>query len=178
MTEISPETTRETASPGDLFDRLDGLGISYVTHTHPPLFTVEDSKAHRGEMPGGHCKNLFLRDKKGVMWLVVVQEDRRIDLKALGRHLGANRISFASADRLLSVLGLTPGAVSPLALINDTECVVRPVLDASLLKYDPLNYHPLVNDQTIALAPADLIRFIEACGHSPEILDFDALNAD
>ena len=160
--------------PEALLARLDALGIAYARHDHPPLFTVEDSKALRGDLPGGHCKNLFLRDRKGAMWLVVCLEDRAVDLKALGSLLGGVRLSFGSADRLMRVLGVVPGAVSPFALINDTAVEVTVILDKAMLAHRPLNYHPLVNTVTIAVAPEDLVRFVEACGHAPQVLDLDA----
>jgi Ala-tRNA(Pro) deacylase len=164
-------------SPEALLARLDALGIAYDRHDHPPLYTVEDSKALRGDLPGGHCKNLFLRDRKGAMWLVVCLEDRAVDLKSLGAALGGVRLSFGSADRLMRVLGVVPGAVSPFALINDTGVSVQVILDKAMLGYRPLNYHPLVNTTTIAVAPEDLLRFIESCGHAPQILDLDAAPA-
>lgn len=170
--------TAAAATPDTLYARLDALGIAYARHDHPPLFTVEDSKALRGDLPGGHCKNLFLRDRKGAMWLVVCLEDRRIDLKALGAMLGGARLSFGSADRLLRVLGIVPGAVSPFALINDTEVAVEVILDRALLEHRPLNFHPLVNTATIAVAPEDLVRFVEACGHRPTILDLDPASGE
>src|SRR5262249_10893729 len=122
----------------------------------------------------GHCKNLFLKDRKGRMWLLVTLEDRRIDIKNLEGRLGAARLSFGSPDRLLRVLGVTPGAGTPFALINDREHEVSVVLDRAMLEFDPLNYHPLTNDRTTAIRPKDLICFIEACGHRPEILNLDA----
>jgi Ala-tRNA(Pro) deacylase len=169
--------TSETAAiegasqPDDLFQRLNHLGIDYARHDHPPLFTVEDSKALRGDLPGGHCKNLFLRDKKSEMWLIVTLEDRRIDMKALGQLLGGARLSFGSADRLARVLGVIPGAVTPFALINDHEQTVKVILDRDMLELDPLNYHPLSNEITIAVSPTDLLTFIRDCGHEPEIMD-------
>jgi len=177
MTETVPDAAAPT-TPDALLARLDALGIAYARHDHPPLFTVEDSKALRGDLPGGHCKNLFLRDRKGAMWLVVCLEDRRIDLKALGELLGGVRLSFGSADRLLRVLGVVPGAVSPFALINDTGVEVQVVLDKAMLEQRPLNFHPLVNTATIAVAPEDLVRFIEACGHRPRVLDLDPAAGD
>ena len=132
---------------------------------------MEEAKALRGELPGGHVKNLFLRDKKGAMWLVVAEEDRRIDLKALAARLGAGKVSFASAERLMAYLGVVPGAVTPFGLINDRGHEVRVVIDAGLLAHDPVNVHPLTNDRTTAIAPRDLLRFIEACGHEPQVMD-------
>jgi Ala-tRNA(Pro) deacylase len=174
MTEAPLAPAAAPARPEDLFRRLQALAIDTVTHRHPPLLTVEDSKRLRGDLPGGHCKNLFLKDKKGQMWLVVTLEDRKIDIKALEKRLGAARLSFGSAERLMATLGVSPGAVTPFALINDGERKVRVVLDAAMLRLDPLNYHPLTNERTTAIRPGDLIRFIEACGHRPEILNLDA----
>jgi Ala-tRNA(Pro) deacylase len=184
MTEHASQTTQAAdgaapalpTSPETLFARLDQLGLAYRTVEHPPVFTVEEAKALRGTLPGGHVKNLFLRNKKGdAMWLVVALEDRVIDLKALGERIGAGRVSFGSAERLMAHLGVIPGAVTPLALINDCEVRVRVVIDAGLLDHDPVNVHPLVNSMTTAMAPGDLLRFVEACGHRPEILDLGTL---
>ena len=164
------------ATPEALFQRLEALGIETTTHAHPPLFTVEESKRLRGDLPGGHCKSLFLRDKKGRQWLVVALEDRAIDLKALRKTLGASgSLSFASPDRLMETLGVTPGAVTPFGLINDADQSVAVVLDQAMLAIDPLNYHPLTNAATTAISAAGLVRFIEACGHSPQVLDLDAV---
>lgn len=163
------------ASPADLFARLDQLGIRTTTERHPPLHTVEESRALRGDLPGGNCKSLFLKDKKGALWLVVTLEDRALDLKHLHKHIGAGRLSFAKPELLWEVLGVRPGAVTPFALINDREQRLRVVLDAGMLRHDPLNYHPLENDATTAIASGDLERFIAACGHRPLIVDFDAL---
>lgn len=163
------------ATEADLMARLDELGIRTVTQRHAPMFTVEDSRALRGDLPGGHCKTLFLRDKKRNLWLVVALEDRMIDLKALTKAIGANRLSFGSAELLWEVLGVTPGAVTPFALINDTETRVRLVLDKGMLDLDPLNYHPLHNEATTAIAPGDLLRFVRALGFEPLIIDFEAL---
>ncbi|UUX47989.1 prolyl-tRNA synthetase associated domain-containing protein [Nisaea acidiphila] len=162
-------------APDELLAHLDACGIAYDLHRHPPLFTVEDSKALRGELPGGHCKNLFLRDRKGKMWLVVTLEDRPIDLKQLGAAFGGARLSFGSPDRLMQYLGIIPGAVSPFALINDTGRAVSVVLDKDMLAHDPLNYHPLSNEMTIAVSPAGLQAFLADLGYVPEILDFGSL---
>tara|TARA_R110002167_G_scaffold83990_2_gene228414 strand:- start:498 stop:986 length:489 start_codon:yes stop_codon:yes gene_type:complete len=158
------------ATPEELFQRLEALGIETVTHNHPPLRTVEESKALRGAMPGGHHKNLFLRDKKKSSWLVVLPEDKEIDLKTLPARIGAGKLSFGSAERLMEFLGVLPGAVTPFALINDPGQAVQVVLDAGMLEVSPLHYHPLVNTMTTAIAPADLLRFIADCGHRPHIV--------
>ena len=162
-------------SPEDLLGRLGELGIKTETVRHPPVFTVEEAKAQRGELPGSHIKNLFLRNKKGAMWLVTCLEDRQIDLKALGTALEAGRFSFGSAERLMTYLGVLPGAVTPFAVINDKDAHVQVVLDRGLLDHDPINAHPLVNDMTTAIAAQDLIRFLEAVGHPPRIFDLGAL---
>jgi Ala-tRNA(Pro) deacylase len=157
-----------------LLARLGALGIRAVTHEHPPLRTVEEAKRLRGDLPGGHVKNLFLRDKSSRHWLFTTLEDRRVDLKALARQLEAGRFSFASAESLERLLGIAPGAVSPLAAVNDTNGAVTVVLDEALLAHDPLNVHPLRNDRTTAISPADLVRFLESCGHPPRLLTLGA----
>ncbi|SMH54389.1 prolyl-tRNA synthetase associated domain-containing protein [Azospirillum agricola] len=159
-------------SPEELLARLDALGIATATHRHPPLHTVEESKALRGALPGGHCKNLFLKDRKDQLWLVVALEDARIDLNRLDKVIGSARLSFASADRLWRHLGIRPGSVSPFALVNDTERRVKVVLQRAMMAHDPLNYHPLLNDRTTAIRPDDLLRFIRACGHEPAVVAF------
>ncbi|MEQ8651505.1 MAG: prolyl-tRNA synthetase associated domain-containing protein [Kiloniellales bacterium] len=158
-----------------LFQRLEELGIASQTVDHPPLFTVEESKALRGSLPGHHVKNLFLRNKKGVMWLLTCLEDREIDLKRLGAVLNAGRFSFGSAERLMHYLGVRPGAVTPLAVINDRQHKVTMVLDSALTDGQPVNAHPLVNDRTTTLGGRDLLRFLEAEGHAPRLLDFENL---
>ena len=163
------------ATEQDLMARLAGLDIECTTHRHPPLWTVEESKQLRGDLPGGHCKSLFLKDKKGVFYLVVALEDREIDMKRLRRPIGAAQLSFGRPELLMELLGVIPGSVTPFGLINDTEAQVRVVLDREMLEHDPLNYHPLTNEATTAIAPGDLVAFIQACGHEPQILNFNEL---
>ncbi len=160
------------ATPEDLLARLEALGIAQTSVEHPPVFTVDEAKALRGELPGAHIKNLFLRNKKGVMWLVTCLEDRRIDLKNLGERLGAGRLSFGSAERLMHYLGVLPGAVTPFAVVNDHRGAVTVALDRDLLERDPVNCHPLTNTRTTAITARDLVRFLEAGGHTPQIIDF------
>jgi len=157
-------------TPDELFATLTRLGIAHRTVTHPPLFTVEQSQALRGQIPGGHTKNLFLRDKKNALDLVVALEDAEIDLKSLHRQLGATgRFSFGSADLLREVLGVTPGAVTPFGAINDTQSRVTVVLDAGLMEHETINAHPLVNTMTTSLSRDDLVKFLESTGHMPRI---------
>jgi Ala-tRNA(Pro) deacylase len=160
-------------TPDELFRRLDELGIAHTTHRHPPLFTVADSKALRGNLPGGHCKSLFLKDKRGQVYLVVALEDRIIDLKRLRHTVAAGNLSFGSAELLYEVLGIRPGAVSPLAVVNDDARRVLVVLDQAMLRVDPLNYHPLTNEMTTAIGPQGLIAFLRASGYQPTVIDFD-----
>jgi Ala-tRNA(Pro) deacylase len=165
-----PRNTMPT-SPDDLFAYLDRLGIKHSTVTHPPLFTVEQSQALRGQIPGGHTKNLFLKDKKDAVFLVVALEDAKIELKSLHRLLGASgRFSFGSADLLRELWGVEPGAVTPFGAINDTEGRVSVVLDSAMMQHKTLNYHPLVNTRTTSIACEDLITFLEATGHLPRIV--------
>jgi Ala-tRNA(Pro) deacylase len=159
-------------SPQQLFARLEQLGIAQHTVRHPAVFTVEEAKALRGDLPGHHIKNLFLHNKKEEMWLVVALEDRAIDLKRLGEALGAGRLSFGSAERLKRHLGVEPGSVTPLALINDPSRTVQLALDRGLADGGPVNVHPLVNTMTTAMAAPDLLRFFAATGHEPRWLDF------
>jgi len=161
------------ATPETLFARLDALGIAVETVEHEPVFTVDEARRLRGTIPGGHVKNLFLRDKKGRQWLVVCEEERPVDLKALAGRIGAGRLSFGSPERLRAALGVEPGSVTPFAVINDPGAAVQTVLDARLMAFETINAHPLVNTMTTAIARDDLLRFIEACGHTPQIVDLD-----
>jgi len=158
------------ATPEELFAYLDRLGIKHNTILHAPLFTVEQSRALRGEIPGGHTKNLFLRDKKGAPYLVVALEDADVDLKSLHHRLGVRRFSFGSAELLRETLGVEPGAVTPFAAMNDPQRRVRILLDEAMMTHTTLNYHPLVNTMTTSIAREDLVRFLHATGHPPQIL--------
>jgi len=159
------------ATPDDLFAYLDKLGIGHVTVRHAAAFTVEDARALRGEIAGAHTKNLFLKDKKDALFLVVALEDAAIELKSLHRRLGASgRFSFGSAELLRATLGVEAGAVTPFAAINDPEARVRVVLDAAMMKHATLNFHPLRNTMTTSIMRDDLVRFLTATGHPPHIL--------
>ena len=162
----SPEA-REAA----LYERLRALGIAWKTYEHAPVFTVAEADAVHVSVPGGHTKNLFLKDKKGGLWLVVLRSQLRIDLNALAKQLGAPRFSFGSAELLIATLGIEPGSVTPFALINDAEKQVTVVLDVEMLRVDPLNFHPMRNDRTTAVSAAGLLKFIHATGHEPLIAE-------
>jgi Ala-tRNA(Pro) deacylase len=167
------------ATPDELFAFLDRLQIRHSTVSHAPLFTVEQSQALRGSIPGGHTKNLFLKDKKGALFLVVALEDAAIELKGLHRRLGAaGRFSFGAADLLRDVLGVEPGAVTPFAAMNDLEGRVTVVLDAAMMEHAVLNYHPLDNSMTTSIKGDDLVTFLEATGHRPRIVALAAEAVD
>jgi Ala-tRNA(Pro) deacylase len=160
-----------------LLRRLAALGIATTTAEHPPLRTVEDAKRLRGELAGGHVKNLFLRDKRRRFWMLTTLEDAAIDLKAMAARLGAGNFSFANAEELMRALGIEPGAVSPFAVINDFDRQVTVVLDQAMLDVTPLNFHPLRNDRTTTIASRDLLRFLDACAHPPQIVRFSEVTA-
>ncbi len=158
------------ASPDDLFRRLESLEITTTTVEHPPLFTVEESRALRGKIPGGHSKNLFLKCKKGQLWLVVALETARIDLKSLHKRIGAAHLSFGRPELLEQALGVPAGSVTPFALINDAEQRLRVVLDDAMMRLERLNFHPLVNTATTTIGREDLLAFIRSCGHEPAVM--------
>src|SRR5262245_5302827 len=165
-----PIPARTAATPNELFAFLDRLGIAHTTVTHPPLFTVEESRALRGQIPGGHTKNLFLRDKKGALFLVSALEDAAIELKSLHRTLQASgRFSFGSAELMREMLGIEPAAVKPFAPMNDTGLRVTVVLDPAMMEHERLNFHPLRNTMTTSIGRDDLVRFLTATGHPPRI---------
>lgn len=159
-----------------LFQQLAKLKIGCTTYGHPEVYTVEEAAEHCNHLPGFHCKNLFFKDKKGHLWLVVVSNKQEINIKALQKAIGSARLSFGKPDLLKEILGVTPGSVSPFALINDTECRVQVVLDAEMMESDIINFHPLRNDATTAVTPSGLRKFIEACGHTVQELEFSRLN--
>jgi Ala-tRNA(Pro) deacylase len=157
-------------SPDELFAYLDSLGIPHQTVQHAAVFTVEEARALRGKVAGGHTKNLFLRDKKDALFLVVAPEDAAIELKSLHRLLGASgRFSFGSADAMREILGVEPGSVTPFAAINDKDGRVTVVLDATMMREPALNFHPLVNTGTTTISREGLLKFLEATGHPPRI---------
>jgi Ala-tRNA(Pro) deacylase len=162
------------ATPDDLFGYLDRLGIAHSTVQHAPLFTVEQSQALRGEIPGAHTKNLFLKDKKGGIFLVTALEDAAIELKSLHNRIGGRgRFSFGSAELMRELLGVEPGSVTPFGVLNDTGNRVTVVLEAALMANGTVNAHPLTNTMTTTLGSEGLLRFLRATGHEPLILPLD-----
>lgn len=162
------------AKPADVFAALDKLDVKHSTIEHRPMRTVLDSQALREGVPGGYSKNLFLRNRKGKMVLVTMLEDRTVNLKALGEQLGIGKPSFASPQRLMHYLGVIPGAVTPLAVINDVNQIVTSVLDKSLLAEDPLHFHPCDNGMTTTLSAQSLLRYMNHYHLPPQIIDMDA----
>jgi Ala-tRNA(Pro) deacylase len=158
------------ASRAELMARFRSLGIETETREHPHVFTVEEARALRGQIPGGHCKNLFLKDEKGGVWLIVCLEDARIDLKAAPARIGSRRLSFGKPDLLMQLMGVEPGSVTPFGLINDTQNRIAVILEERMMRETLLNYHPLSNDATTTIATADLVTFIRSCGHEPRIV--------
>lgn len=160
---VEPATRRE------LMAFLARLRIETTTVDHPPVFTVAESEAIERAIPGGHTKNLFLKDNKGKLFLVVAESHTRVDLKALAGRLGAGRFSFGKPDLLMQVLGVTPGSVTAFAAMNDTAGRVTVIVDDNLMRHDSVNCHPLENAATTNIARSDLFRFLSACGHEPRV---------
>ncbi|MGL4637641.1 MAG: prolyl-tRNA synthetase associated domain-containing protein [Beijerinckiaceae bacterium] len=158
-------------TPDTLLNAFEAMGIAHTTVSHEPLFTVEQSKLLRGELPGAHTKNLFLKDKKGKLFLVTAVESTMLDLKRLHEIIGGSgRLSFGSAEQMMEHLGVTPGSVTAFAVINDTAQQVTMILDDRLKSYDRFNGHPLINTMTTGISYPDLIRFLESTGHAPQVL--------
>lgn len=162
-------------TPDPLNAKFSELGIETVTYEHRPVFTVAEGEDFKRLIPGGHTKNLFLKDKKDKIWLVTALDETVIDLKKLPARINAGRLSFASAELMQKLLGVAPGSVTPLALLNDTGREVSPVLDARIMDHDIMNCHPLRNDRTTCLKPQDLVKFMKNLGYDPLIVDFSRL---
>lgn len=154
----------------NLFALLERLGIATKTVEHPPLYTVEQSRALRGEIAGAHTKNLFLKDKKDRIFLIVAGEAAEIDMKSLHARIGSARLSFGKPELLAELLGVIPGSVSPFGVINDVKGVVTVILDEPLARADVLNFHPLENTATTTIGRDDFFVFLRATGHEPRVL--------
>ena len=165
-----PHTTRD-----ELYAFFDTHGISFKTHDHAPVFTVEESAEIKAHLPGGHTKNLFLKDKSGALFLICALGDTPIRINKLHPILGSKRLSFGKPDLLGQHLGVQPGSVTLFSIINDTDNSVKLVLDKALLDHDLVNFHPLKNDATTAISRDDMMTFINATEHEPQIIDFHAL---
>ncbi|HKT54356.1 MAG TPA: prolyl-tRNA synthetase associated domain-containing protein [Caulobacteraceae bacterium] len=164
------------ADPKDLFALLDRLGVAHHTHWHPPVFRVEDGAEIKAALPGGHTKNLFLKDAKEKLWLISALGETRIDLKALPAAIGSARLSFGSPALMQATLGVEPGSVTAFALMNDQARAVSFVLDRALLESDPVNFHPLTNTGTTAVSRAGFLKFLESLGVQPQVVDFAGIS--
>jgi Ala-tRNA(Pro) deacylase len=161
------------ATRADLFARLDALGINHRTVEHPAVFTVEEGRDMKASMPGGHSKNLFLKDKKDRLFLAVCHADTAVDLVGYGKAAGAKgRLSFGRPELMTATLGVIPGAVTPFALLNDSaKALAEVAVDAALMRWEAVWFHPLENTASTAIAPKDLLAFIRACGFEPRLVD-------
>lgn len=160
-------------TPEDLFQVLKELEIEYTLHHHIPIFTVEEGEHLKKSIAGVHCRNLFLKDKKGAMFLVVAANETKVDIKALSSFLGCGRLSFGSAERLWENLGIRPGSVNPFCIYNDKAHNIKVILDADMMNAQLVNYHPMDNAMTIGVQPKDLEKFLLHCNHTADLVRFD-----
>ena len=163
------------AAKDDLFAFLDQHAIAHQTLNHPAVFRVDEGHDIKAALPGGHTKNLFLKDGKGQVWLICALGETRVDLKKLPEVIGSARLSFGSPELMREVLGVTPGSVTLFALINDTGRRVKLVLDSALLEPEPINFHPLTNTATTAISQDGLRRFLKALDITAQVVDFERL---
>lgn len=172
----SGEASAAPASRAALFAFLDQHAIAHRTVEHPPIFTVEEGRDLKRQWPGGHSKNLFLKDKRGDLFLATALGETKVDLVGLGKRIGAKgRLSFGKPELMTATLGVIPGAVTPFALINESAKALKAfILDAALMTQDPVWFHPLENTASTAIAPDDLQNFARACGFQPEIINLAA----
>lgn len=166
-------TLKQIETPPPLGPFLAENGIAVTTYHHHAVFTVAEGKEVKQHLTGAHTKNLFLKDKKGALFLVVACDDTQIDLKYLSRRLNAGRFSFGKPELLQEVLGVTPGSVTPFGLLCDTARRVQPVFDARMMEYNHMNFHPLDNTMTTAISRDDLLKFTTALGYQAEIVDLE-----
>lgn len=162
-------------SRSDLFHHLDTLDIAHATTEHPPIFTVDEGREIKTRMPGGHTKNLFLKDKKGRLALVSALGETQIAVNQLHRLVDCQRFSFGREELLYETLGVRPGSVTLFSILNDQNSQVRMILDAALFEHEIVNFHPLENTATTAIASRDLIPFVRSTGRDPVIIDFDRM---
>ncbi|WP_223385530.1 prolyl-tRNA synthetase associated domain-containing protein [Oricola cellulosilytica] len=178
MTAASENPRHDPLTRDDLSAFLGELGIEAPTRDHPPVFTVEESKSLRDAIPGGHTKNLFLKDKKGRHFLLTVGEDAVIDLKTIHGLIGASgRVSFGKPEQMMDYLGVVPGAVTAFGVINDRDGAVTLIFDEELMAHDVINAHPLTNAATTSIRTSDMKRFVEATGHSFNVLNLSSQGA-
>ncbi len=179
MTALKQESENPLpTSPETLIKRLDELDIKYDLHHHKAVFTVEESNAIDINIPGTHCRNMFIRDKKKRMFLISLANETLVDMKKLRDVLDCGRLSFGSADRLWENLGVRPGSVCPFSIINDTDKNVTLILDQWMMGQECVNFHPLINTMTLGFAPQNLIKFAEDINHPYKVLDLSPAKPD
>ena len=162
-------------TPEDLFAFLDAHGIAHSTLEHPAVFRVGEGQEIKDALPGGHTKNLFLKDAKDQLWLISALGETQIDLKRLPPTIGSARLSFGREELLHQYLGVRPGSVTLFAMINDTDRRVRLVLDKALFDHATVNFHPLTNTATTAVSREGMMAFLAALGVEAQIVDFSAM---
>lgn len=176
MSDTAPSPNSQPFGRDDLLAFLDAQEIAHTTHEHPAVFTVAEGPEIKASMPGAHTKNLFLKDKKGRLWLISARQDTVIDLKRLHRTIGSDRLSFGNPELMSQVLGLTPGSVTAFGLMNDRDHRVTFVLDKTLADADLVNFHPMINTATTAVSAEGFRRFLSAIGVEPMVVDFTTLS--
>lgn len=162
----------------DLLKILEKQEVAYKLYEHEPIFTVEQGEPLKKSIPGVHCRNLFLRDKKKRMFLITAANETKIDLKKLSSVLDCGRLSFGSAERLWDNLGIKQGSVNPFCIMNDKQGQVRIILDKYMMEQEIMNVHPMDNAFTVGLSPLDLTRFIESTDHKAEVFDLSMAAPD
>lgn len=182
MPESAPNLNFSTddlpTSPQSLIASLEALGIPHTVHEHAAVYTVAESKQIDEMIPGCHTRNMFLKDKKGAMFLVTLRHDTMVDLKKLSDLLGSGRFSFGSPERLWENLGVRPGSVTPFAIVNDTNRAVTLVLEQGMMEEALVNYHPLINTMTLGLTPQHLLQYMQSIAVTPRIVDLSAAAPD
>lgn len=171
---MDTEQKEMPTKPSELLAYLAELGIKYENTPHPAVFTAEEGEKYWKNIPGMHCKNLFCKDAKGKLWLIVAPALKRVELKAVPALIGSKRLSFANEKLLFETLGVHGGSVTPFAIINDGENRVGVVLDKEMMEQEKINFHPLTNTATTTITPADLMTFMRACRHDPQIVPVTA----
>jgi Ala-tRNA(Pro) deacylase len=162
----------------NILEYMKNIGIATTLYHHPPVFTVAEAERVDKEIEGAHTRNLFLRDKREKMFLVTLRHDTKVDLKKLSDLLGCGRFSFGSPERLWTYLGVRPGSVTPLSILNDTDRKVQIVLEYGMMNEEKVNFHPLNNAMTVGMTPADLMTILEKENITPIILDLSLVAPD
>lgn len=159
-----------TYNEQSLLKELEQLGIHYDYISHPAVFTSEQANRAMPDLSSAHCKNLFVKDRTGKKWLLTIPDDKRADLKVVAEKIGSARLSFCSAEEMMECLGIAPGSVTPLAVINDTKNQVELIVDKNIMDWDTIHCHPMINTATISISPTDFKKFIEYTNHDLKVM--------